>query len=138
MSLPRGLAIGLIVVGVLGIVLTLSSTGSVRSYVKDHYERSGSQNGAEVYTAAKSPAKVAAEIQGEHEPADRRVTPEGIFLRYRKDYVGIQPAGRGSRITLADERRGYGLFYPFVGGYWGSYSGPAESFRGGGPGGGGK
>ena len=138
MSLPRGLAIGLIVVGVLGIVLVFTSTGSVRSFVKDKYDRAGSQNGAEVYRSSQSPTKVAAAISGKHKPADRRVTPEGIFLRYRKDFVGIQPSGRGSRITLADEKRGYGLFYPFVGGYWGSYSGPGESFRGGGPGGGGK
>ncbi len=138
MSLPRGLAIGLIVAGVLGIVLTITSTGSVRSFVKDKYDRTGSQNGAEVYRSTQSPTRVAAAIQGEHEPADRRVTPDGIFLRYRKDFVGIQPSGGGSRITLADERRGYGLFYPFVGGYWGRFSGPAESFRGGGPGGGGK
>jgi len=137
-TLPRGLAIGLIVAGILGIVLTITSSGSVRSYVKDHYKRAGSEGGAEVYTSTKPPTTVAAAIQKAHAPADRRVTPEGIFLRYRKDFVGIEPRGAGSRIRVADERRGYGLFFPFVGGYWGSYSGPAESFRGGGPGGGSK
>jgi hypothetical protein len=138
MSLPKGAAIALIVVGVLGIVLTLSSTGSVKSYVKDHYQRAGSDQGAEIYTSTKPPVKVASEIAKAHKPADRRVTPEGIFLRYRKHFVGVLAAGTGSRIEVADERRGYALFFPFVGGYWGSYSGPAETFRGGGPGGGGK
>lgn len=138
MSLGKGAAIGLILAGIFGIILTVSSSGSVRSYVKDSYKRAGSDRGAEVYTSTKPPAKVAAEIAKAHKPADRRVTPEGVFLRYRKDFVGVTSSGRGSRIQLADERRGYGLFFPFVGGYWGSYSGPAETFRGGGPGGGGK
>jgi hypothetical protein len=138
MSVPKGAAIALIVAGVLGIVLTVSSTGSVKSYVKDHYKRAGSDQGAEIYTSTKPPATVAAEIAKAHKPADRRVTPEGVFLRYRKDFVGVLARGTGSRIEVADERRGYALFFPFVGGYWGSYSGPAETFRGGGPGGGGK
>lgn len=134
----KAVAIGLVVVGLLGLVLTLAGSGSARSYVKDNYTRAGSDRGADVYTSSKPPAKVAAEIARKHKPADRRATPEGIFLRYRSDFVGIMPRGTGSRIAVADERRGYGLFFPFVGGYWGSYSGPAETFRGGGPGGGGK
>jgi len=137
-TFPKGAAIGLIVIGVLGIVLTLSSAGSVKSYVKDHYKRVGEDRGATVYSSTKPPARVASEIAKAHKPADRRVTPEGVFLRYRGDYVGVTSSGRGSRIAVADEKRGYPLFFPFVGGYWGSYSGPAESFRGGGPGGGGK
>lgn len=137
MTLPRGMAIGLIVVGVLGIVFTLARGGSPRGYVKDHYKRAGSDRGALVYTSAQPPARVAAAIQKAHSPADRRATPEGVFLRYRKDYIGVLATGSGgSKIQVANENRGYGLFYPFVGGYWGSYSGPAESFRGGGPGGG--
>lgn len=131
---PQRLAMGLAGAGIIGLIAVLMSTGSVRGYVKDHYRRAGSENGAQVYLASKPPAKVGAEIQKAHEPADRRVTSEGIFLRYRKDFVGILPRGRGSKIVLANENRGYGLFYPYVGGYWGSYSGPGESFRGGGPG----
>lgn len=138
MRVPKFAAIGLIVAGVLGLVLTFASAGSVKSYVKDHYKRTGSDRGAQVYTSPKPPARVASEIAKAHKPADRRVTPEGVFLRYRGDFVGVLASGRGSRIEVADEKRGYGLFFPFVGGYWGTYSGPAESFRGGGPGGGGK
>lgn len=132
------LAIGLMLVGVLGVVFTLTNSGSARSYVKDHYKRAGSDRGAQLYTSTKPPTKVAKEIAGAHKPADRRVTPEGIFLRYRSDFVGVMPKGSGSQIAVADERRGYGLFFPFVGGYWGRASGRGEGFRGGGPGGGGK
>jgi len=131
-------AIGLILAGVVGIAFTLTSSGSVRSYVKDNYKRAGSDRGAELYTSSQPPAKVATEIAKAHKPADRRATPEGVFLRYRSDYVGVMAMGAGSRIAVADEDRGYGLFFPFVGGFWGRSSGRAEGFRGGGPGGGGK
>jgi hypothetical protein len=131
-------AIGLIVLGVLGLLATVTGSGSARSYVKDNYKRAGSDRGADLYTSPKPPAKVAAEIAKAHTPADRRATPEGVFLRYRSDFVGVMGQGRGSRIAVADERRGYGLFFPFVGGYWGRASGRGEGFRGGGPGGGGK
>lgn len=138
MTLPKGLAIGLIAIGAIGIVAVLLGAGSARGYVKDNYRRAGSERGAQVYTATQPATRVAAAIQGAHDPADRRVTPEGIFLRYRKDFIGVFARGRGSRIVVADERRGYGLFFPFVGGFWGSASGRAEGFRGGGPGGGSK
>ena len=131
-------AIGLILAGVVGILFTLTSSGSARSYVTDNYKRAGSDRGAEIYTSSKPPARVASEIAKAHKPADRRATPEGVFLRYRSDFVGVMGQGRGSRIAVADERRGYGLLFPFVGGYWGRASGRGESFRGGGPGGGGK
>jgi hypothetical protein len=134
----RALAIGLIVVGVVGIIFTVARTGSARSYVEDHYKRVGDRGGVRIYESRDTPAKVAKDIQKAHKAADRRVTPEGIFLRYRKDFIGILSAARGSRIEVANENRGYAHFYPFSGGFWGSYSGPAESFRGGGPGGGGK
>lgn len=131
-------AIGLIVLGVLGLAFTLTGSGSARSYVRENYTRAGSDRGADIYTSPKAPTRVAAEISDAHKPADRRTTPEGVFLRYRSDYVGVMPQGTGSRIAVADERRGYGLFFPFVGGYWGRASGRGEGFRGGGPGGGGK
>jgi hypothetical protein len=132
--LRKGLALGVAALGVLGLILVISgASGGVRGFIKDRYERAGGDRGAEVY-----PAAVAKEIADAHAPADRRATPEGVFLRYRDDFVGVTPEGQGSRITVADEDRGYALFFPFVGGYWGRYSGPAETFRGGGPGGGGK
>lgn len=139
MRLRKGLALGLAGVGVLVLILVLAgSSGGVRGFVKDNYERAGSDQGAEVYRSDEPPAAVAREISDAHAPADRRATPEGVFLRYRDDMVGVTAEGDGSRIAVADEDRGYALFFPFVGGYWGRYSGPAETFRGGGPGGGGK
>ena len=139
MRLRKGLALGVAALGVLGLILVISgASGGVRGFIKDRYERAGGDRGAEVYRADAAPAAVAKEIADAHAPADRRATPEGVFLRYRDDYVGVTPEGGGSRITVADESRGYALFFPFVGGYWGRYSGPAEGFRGGGPGGGGK
>ena len=139
MRLRKVLALGLAGVGVLVLVLVITgSTGGVRGFVKETYAREGSDRGAEVYRSDKPPATVAREIADAHAPADRRATPEGVFLRYRDDFVGVTPQGDGSRIAVADEARGYALFFPFVGGYWGRASGPAEGFRGGGPGGGGK
>lgn len=131
-------AIALILAGLLGIGLVVTGSGSARSFVKDNYKRAGSDRGADVYTSTKPPTKVAGEIAKAHKPADRRVTPEGVFLRYRSDFVGVTGQGTGSRIAVADEKRGYGLFFPFIGGYWGRASGRGEGFRGGGPGGGGK
>jgi len=139
MRLRRGLALGLVGAGVLVLVLVLAgSTGGVRGFIRDTYERAGSDRGAEVYRSDEPPAAVARQIADAHAPADRRATPEGVFLRYRDDMVGVTAEGEGSRIAVADEDRGYALFFPFVGGYWGRSSGPAETFRGGGPGGGGK
>lgn len=134
----RYAAIGLIVLGLGGLLLTAFGTGSMRSYVKDHYEKVSSTNGVDSYRSDKPPVKVAQEITDAHKPADRRLAPEGVFLRYRSDYVGILPDGAGSKIDVADEKRGYGLFFPYVGGFWGRASGRGEGFRGGGPGGGGK
>ncbi len=113
--------------------------GSVRDVVADRYRLERREGGGEraslVYRSSRPPTRTAAEISDALKPGDRRTTESGVFLRYSKDMVGIVPDGRGgSRILVDDERRGYSHFYPFVGGYWGTYSGPAESFRGGGPG----
>ena len=123
------------------------ANASVRDYVRDEYERAEpadeSERRSQVYTSSKPPTQTAADIIEHRKPADRRSTPSGIFLRYQRDFVAVVPAesGSGSRILIDDERRGYTHFYPFVGGYWGRYSGPTgsysgrgESFRGGGPG----
>ena len=128
-------------IGVLGIVLLLVTSGGVRDTIKKKYKFEGREQVAGdddrsyVYSSPKPPSKVAKEISDKHKPADRRTTESGIFLRYSKDSVAIVPASnRGSRIYLDDEEGGYRRNYFFVGGFWGTYSGPAESFRGGGPG----
>jgi len=81
--------------------------------------------------------ETADDIAGAVKPADERSTPAGHFLRYDDDIVTISPqGGGGSRIVVDDEETGYRRGFVYLGGWWGSYSGPAESFRGGGPGGG--
>jgi hypothetical protein len=113
----------------------------VRNYVQDNYrferEDRTDEGRSLVYRSDQPPTRTAADIAGARKPADRRTTASGVFLRYSNDFVGVVGDGRGgSRIMVDDERRGYSHFYPYVGGYWGTYSGRGESFRGGGPGGG--
>jgi hypothetical protein len=139
-------AIGVVIAVVGGLVLGgtfLFGGGSVRDYLDDHcryerMERDRDGRRARAYSCKEKPAVLASKLAGDHKPADRRSSPAGHFLRYDDKMVGIlgpQPAG-GSRVLLADERDGYGYFNGYVGGFWGSYGGPGETFRGGGPGGG--
>jgi hypothetical protein len=136
------IALALIALGALGLAGIVACNESVEGWLADRCERAGTEtdpngNRAEAFHCAARASTVAADLGEAHEPADRRSTPEGHFLRYADDMVGIVPAeGGGSTAYLSDERGGYGFFFPFVGGWWGTYSGPGESFRGGGPGGG--
>lgn len=138
----NGIALALVALGVLGLVGIFACNQSVEGWLADRCERAGTEtdpngNRAEAFRCGDRASKVAADLGEAHEPADRRSTPEGHFLRYADDMVGIVPAeGDGSTAYLSDERAGYGFFFPFVGGWWGTYSGPGETFRGGGPGGG--
>jgi hypothetical protein len=134
----RWVALGLVAVGGLLAVLALTHTGSVRGYVREHYRYAGARGAQQLYRSDRPALPTAAAIEHAFTPSDRRATPEGVFLRYRKDMVAVTPSGRGSQVSVVPEREGYRLFYPYVGGFWGTYSGPAETFRGGGPGGGGK
>jgi hypothetical protein len=130
----------LIIAGVvvaLGIILLVASVVSAQSpssYIKDHYRRIGTDQGADVYASSKSATATATDIANAIKPADRLATPSGVFLRYSNDYVAVLAQPSGSKIEVSTEQRGYSHFYGFVGGYWGTYSGPASSFRGGGPG----
>lgn len=114
-------------------------SGSIREVVDSSYrferEDRSREGVSRIYRSDLPPSRTAADIAARLEPGDRRLTESGVFLRYANDFVGVVPDGRGgSRVFLDDERRGYAHFYPFVGGWWGSYSGRAEGFRGGGPG----
>lgn len=139
-------SLGVIVAAIGAVILGgtfLFGGGSVRGYVDDHCDYTGTErdkNGkrARAYRCKDSPSQFARKLAGDHKPADRRSSAAGHFLRYDDKMVGIlgpQPGG-GSKVLLADERDGYGFFNGYVGGFWGTYSGPGESFRGGGPGGG--
>lgn len=127
-------------IGVLGLVVTFATHGSVREYIADNYralpdERLDERSTpTKVYESSNPVSAVAKDIADAHDPADRRITPEGAFLRYRDDFVSVLPVSGGSRILVDDDDTGYRRNYFFVGGWWGGYSGPGESFRGGGPG----
>lgn len=134
------LAVGLLVLG----SLALFSTGSLREHLKKTYARaptseqatgSGARHAA-VYISSKSPSAVVNDISSAWKPAERLHDPAGYFLRYRNDMVVVSPAegGSGSRIFVDDISRGYARWYPYIGGYWGTYSAPGGGFRGGGPG----
>jgi hypothetical protein len=131
-------AIALLVVGAVALTgVLLTTRGSVRDHLRDRYTLVRSTDGGRSieYASDDRPSAVAAAIAGKWKPAERLADPSGYFLRYRNDIVAITAAaGGGSRIFVDEERRGYTRWYPYVGGYWGTYSGPGEGFRGGGPG----
>lgn len=128
--------------GLIGLIAVVALHGNVREHIADNYralpdERLDARaEPTKVYASPLSVTATTKNIADAHEPADRRVTPEGAFLRYSDDIVSVLPAAGGARILVDDDETGYRRNYYFVGGWWGTYSGPAESFRGGGPGGG--
>lgn len=132
-------------VGVLGLIFTITGQGSVRDFIAGRYSLVGKQKvegGSSetlVYASPKSISQTVAEISADKKPADRRTTESGEFLRYENDIVAVlppDPGKAGSKVTVDDEQTGYRHHFLYLGGWWGRYSGPAESFRGGGPGGG--
>ena len=140
---PVLVAMALIGVGALGLFWIFGSRGSVRDYLDQSCRHTGiatdpNGNRARRYDCPKPPKEMVAALRQAHKPADSRTTTSGTFLRYADDMVGIT-GGRPpshSNAYLADERSGYAFFFPYVGGFWGTYRGPAEGFRGGGPAGG--
>lgn len=138
-------SIGLVTAAIGAVVLgaTFVFGGSMPEYVEDRcdyqgVERDSSGKRARAYSCSAAPADFASKLAGAHKPASRRSSPAGHFLRYDHKMVAVlgpRPGG-GSKVLIASERDGYGFFNGYVGGFWGSYGGPAESFRGGGPGGG--
>ena len=147
MSRHALIAIAMAGAGVLGLIFTLSSHSSVRediakSYRKVATEKAPGKQGPDrkdtlIYASSRSVSRTAKDIADKHKPGDRRTTEAGVFLRYSDDVVSVVPppqGATGSRIYVDDEEGGYHRNYFFVGGFWGTYSGPAGSFRGGGPG----
>jgi hypothetical protein len=133
--------------GVLGLIFTLTSHGSVRDDIAKSYRKIGTEKApgragpgrkdTQIYASSTSVTQTAHDISEQHKPADRRTTEAGAFLRYSDDVVSVVPPPKGStgsRILVDDQEGGYNRDYFFVGGFWGTYSGAAGSFRGGGPG----
>ncbi|MGH3881015.1 MAG: DUF4247 domain-containing protein [Actinophytocola sp.] len=125
---------GLGAVGLIVLLFALLGNNSIRGYLDDNYRRVSSDGDSIVYTSDQKPKAVYESVRSAVSPADVQVDPEGYFLRYSDDIVGITASGDGSRIYLDDERRGYGVWFPFVAGVWGTGGGSGEGFRGGGPG----
>ena len=144
MSRTTLIALALSGAGLLGLVLTLAiGRESVREHLASTYRPLGPeavQNGSErsrAYASDEPVTETSEAIADAVKPADERTTPAGHFLRYDDDIVTVTPEGDGgSRIQIDDEQTGYRHGFVYLGGWWGSYSGPAEGFRGGGPGGG--
>ena len=120
----------------LGVLF--GTKGSVRSHIAGKYQRveAESKGRSVVYTSSQPPGTVARSIAGAWKPAERINDPGGYFLRYKSGMVAVTAAAAGqagSRIYVDDQRQGYNRWYPYVGGRGGTFSGPGETFRGGGP-----
>ncbi|TDC78216.1 DUF4247 domain-containing protein [Actinomadura sp. 7K507] len=116
------------------LIATFAGKVSPRDDIADDYKKVSDRT----YSSEKSPLVVAGEIVDENKTDERVYTPNGIYLRYYNAVVGVLPSAGGSRITVDDPDRGYARYHAAVGGTWGGPGGKAASFRGGGPGGGGK
>ncbi|MDQ3154316.1 MAG: DUF4247 domain-containing protein [Actinomycetota bacterium] len=121
-------------VGVVALVVALTRTGGVRAYLAENYQQVARNGDSVQYRATGSPRTVSDDIRSRHRPADTLVQPTGYYLRYSDDIVVVTANGGGSRIYLDDEDRGYARWFPIIGGFWGTFRGPGEGFRGGGPG----
>ena len=132
-------ALGATGVGGIALVgLLFGTRGSVREHIAGRYERvaAESKGRSNVYTSDRPPGAVAQSIAQKWKPAERINDPGGYFLRYNSAIVAVTAAGAGqagSKIYVDDQRTGYNRWYPYVGGLWGTFSGPGETFRGGGP-----
>lgn len=132
-------AAGIGMVALLGVLF--GTKGSVREHIAGKYQRVAAESNGRsvVYTSTQPPGAVANAIAGAWKPAERINDPGGYFLRYRSAIVAVTAAAagqQGSRIYVDDQRSGYNRWYPYIGGRWGTFSGPGETFRGGGPAGG--
>ena len=125
---------GLGAVGLIVLLFALLGGNGIRDHLDDNYRQVSSNGGSIVYSSDQKPKAVYESMRSAVTPADVQVDPEGYFLRYSDDIVGITASGSGSRIYLDDERHGYAHWFPFVAGVWGTGGGLGEGVRGGGPG----
>lgn len=125
---------GLGAVGLIVLLFAVLGGSSVRGYLDDNYKRVSGNGNSVVYSSDQKPKAVYESVRSAVTPADVQTDPEGYFLRYSDDIVGITASGTGSRIYVDDERHGYAHWFPFVAGVWGTGGGLGEGIRGGGPG----
>lgn len=135
----RGIWILAAVIGLIGVsaiaFAALRPSGPAAHLAK-RYQTVSSDGDSRVFRSDLPPQRVFDDLRRAVRPAETFTDPGGYFLRYRDNIVAVTPEGTGSRVYLDDDRRGYARWYPYVGGYWGTFSGGGESTRGGGPGGG--
>lgn len=127
-------ACGIGAVGLIVLLFAILGGGGIRSHLDDTYQRVPADGSSVVYRSTEKPKAAYESIRSAVTPADVVLEPEGYFLRYSDDIVAITADGSGSRIYVDDERRGYGHWFPFVAGVWGTGGGFGEGVRGGGPG----
>jgi Domain of unknown function (DUF4247) len=110
-------------------------TGGVEKFISGKYTLvSRANTRSAVYSSTKPASTVFKEIIKQWKPGSRHNDAQGWYLRYSDAIVVVTPATGGSRIFVDEARTGYRRWYTHVGGRFGTYSGPAEGFRGGGPG----
>lgn len=133
-----GGAVALAVFGAGGLAVTASTAGDVSTYVAESFDEvPGERDGrSRTYRSDDPPSEVVDRISDRWKPAERRYDVGGWLLRYSSVVVAVLPSddGKGSTINVDPEDVAYRRWYPYVGGWWGTYSGPGEDFRGGGPG----
>ncbi len=127
----------LLVAGAL-MIAACSRNADVRKYVRSAYPDCRDTSTPPDFTC-RSPHRTvratADDIARHVKPADTLVQPTATFLRYRDTMVSVTSAQDGAiTVGVEDAARGYRNHYGYVGGWWGRYSGPGETFRGGGPG----
>jgi hypothetical protein len=117
------------------LVSLAASSGGARRWIDDRYEvveRTGDRS--TVYRSDKSASTAIRQITDRWTPAARHNDSEGWYLRYDDSIVAVTISGSSALIYVDDPATGYRRWFTHIGGRFGSYSGPAESFRGGGPG----
>ena len=135
MTRGRWLAVAAIALaGVAVIAFAVIRPSGPGAYLADRYRLVSSEGDSRVYRADAAPRQVFDDLRRSVKPAEVHTDPGGYFLRYRDDIVAVTPEGTGSRVWLDDSDRGYARWFPFIGGYWGTYTGSGEGIRGGGPG----
>lgn len=143
------IAILAIAVGLFGIGAIWFTYKGPRDVVSERYRLvSQSGDGKEQVFHADDPASVTAErIASTAAPAQTIMDPAGVFYRYDATIVAVTPAadGAGSTVFVDPPEVGYKRWFPYVGGLWAltaisgrGFAGGGTSYRGGGPGGGGK
>jgi len=127
----------LLIAGALMIAACNRST-DVRAYVKSAYtdcRETDTPPDLRCTSPHRTVRATADDIAGHVKPVDRLIQPTATFLRYQRQIVAITVADADRvTVTVEDAERAYRNHYGYIAGWWGRYTGPGDTFRGGGPG----